>query len=225
MSGADEFAELVAGPDEAIPLDRAWALISAHATPGLDVDAQLARIDDLAAGCPAPTLDALVGHLFGPGGFRGNAADYYDPRNSYLDEVLERRLGIPITLSVLAMEAGRRLGVPLSGVGMPGHFLLRDKVDPTVFVDAFGGGTLLDAAGCERLFQRVHGPGARLDPAWLAPVRRGAIVARLLANLIRTFQERNDQRSLRWALDLRARLPTGDADERRAQLRLRANLN
>ena len=135
------------------------------------------------ASCPAATLDALVTHLFVELGFAGDQHDYYDPRNSYLDEVLTRRRGIPITLSVLAMTVGRRLGVELAGVGMPGHFLLRDEAAPDVFVDAYHGGATLDRAGCADLFHRVHGPGTTFHDAFLEPVGTLDIVARMLANL------------------------------------------
>ncbi len=224
MEATDRFAALVALPDAAIPLDRTALLIAAHADPSLDVDDYLGRLDDLAASCPAPTLDRLVVHLFGSGRFAGNRDDYYDPRNSFLSDVLDRRLGIPISLSVLAMEVGRRIGVPMSGVGMPGHFLLRDKVDPTVFVDAFHGGQLLDPDGCQRLYRTVAGPGASWDVDWLEPVPRLSILARLLANLKGIFQERRDAVSLRWVLALRALLP-GLEGERAELARLMAPYN
>ncbi len=142
MEHGERFAELVRRPDEEIPLDLAWALLTAHAHPSSDPDDLMAQLDDLAAGVRVPTLDGLRHHLFVDQGFIGNREDYYDVANSYLDDVLDRHLGIPITLSVLTMEVGRRVGVPVAGVGLPGHFLLRDKVDPDVFVDAFRGGAL-----------------------------------------------------------------------------------
>ena len=108
------FAALVEGPESALPLDEAALLIADHAYPELDVAAQLARLDALALSCFAPTLDALVEHLFVDENFHGNADDYYDPRNSFLNDVLDRRVGIPITLSVLTMEVGRRIGVPVA---------------------------------------------------------------------------------------------------------------
>lgn len=222
MEHRERFTDAVRRPDEEIPLDLAWALVTAHAHPMVDPDGLLVRLDDLAAGCRAPTLDGLMAHLFAEQGFTGNRDDYYDPRNSYLDEVLDRRLGIPITLAVLTMEVGRRLGVPVAGVGMPGHFLLRDRVDPEVFVDPFRGGAVLGRDDCAALFRRLHGPSAELDPAWLEPIDRSAIVARILANLARVFQHRRDGAGLLWARDLQAQLPTGDP---RARLRLRAGLN
>ncbi len=125
MTATDAFIALVQGPENALHLDHAALLLAAHAEPGLDVGAQLDRIDDLAARCPAPTLDGVRGLLFEDMGFSGDTEYYSDPRNSLLDQVLDRRLGIPISLSVLMMEVGRRVGVPLEGVAMPGHFLVR----------------------------------------------------------------------------------------------------
>jgi regulator of sirC expression with transglutaminase-like and TPR domain len=225
MEATERFRALVELPEAALPLDEAALLVAAHASPGLDVDAYLARLDDLAASCPAPTLDALVTHLFRRGGFRGNRDDYYDPRNSMLSDVLDRRLGIPITLSVLAMEVGRRLGVPLWGVNMPGHFLLRDKVDPTVFVDPFHGGRLLDAAGCARLYRRLAGAGAAWDDSWLEPVGRWSILARLLGNLTRIYQHRHQYEDLRWVMELRSALPGAGPAERAELARLMAPYN
>src|SRR5829696_7811715 len=152
------FLALFSRPDASLPLDEVALCIAAHADPDVDIAANLARLDDLAEKCPAPTLDALVTHLFRTEGFAGNRADYYDPRNSFLHEVLDRRLGIPITLSIVVLEVGRRLGVPLSGVGLPGHFLVRDKVDDRVFIDPFHGGRLLDESACRRLHATLAGP-------------------------------------------------------------------
>jgi regulator of sirC expression with transglutaminase-like and TPR domain len=152
--------------------------------------------------------------LFVDLGFAGNTRDYYDPRNSFLNDVLDRRTGIPITLALLAMEVGRRVGVPLVGVSMPGHFLLRHLHDGSLFVDPFGRGRLLDRAGCEAAFHSVHGDSAPFDPAFLEPVDAHAIVGRLLANLRATFSARTDRRALAWTLRLRTLVPGIPAEER-----------
>ena len=206
----ERFTELVNLDDASIPLDEVALRVAAHAFAQLDVRQELARIDHLASKCSEPTLHGLVRLLFRDQGFAGNRGDYYDPRNSFLNEVLNRRLGIPLTLSLLLMEVGRRLGVPLDGVGMPGHFLVRDKVDPAVFVDAFGGGALLDSNGCERLFQSVQGAGRLLDPEFLVPIPRAAIASRLLSNLRAIYAQRRDTASLSWVTRLRTRLPDAD---------------
>lgn len=210
------FAELMAGPDAALPLDEVALLIAAHVRPGLDHGAELARLDRLAAGVRAPTLDTLRHHLFVELGFTGNRGDYYDPDNSCIDQVVRRRLGIPITLSVVMMEVGRRLGVPMAGVSMPGHFLVRDKVDPDVFIDPFDGGAVLDVRACEQRFHDVHGSDARFDTRFLEPVSRRAIVARILANLDAIATARSDRPMLEWVTRLRASMPgAGEEHQRR----------
>jgi regulator of sirC expression with transglutaminase-like and TPR domain len=217
------FAELMARP--AVPLDEAALCVAAVAQPGLDVDAQLVRLDELAAGVAPPTLAGLVGALFGTGRFAGNAADYYDPRNSYLDQVIDRGLGIPITLAVVAIEIGRRVDVPLDGVGMPGHFLVRDRREPTTFVDAFNGGHLLDIDGCHALFTRSMGRPAPWHDAYLAPVGAATIVERMISNLRLVFQRRHDRDALRWVMRLRVRCPGATDDDRAELKRLMADLN
>jgi regulator of sirC expression with transglutaminase-like and TPR domain len=198
------FAELVARVDEEIPLDEAALLIAAHARPELDVAAELGRLDELAAGCKEPTLDGLTHHLFDELGFRGNTEHYQDPDNSYLDQVVRRRLGIPITLSVLTMEVGRRLGVPLDGVGMPGHFLVRHRAEPGTFLDPFEGGRRLDAAGCQDIFTALGGTG--WQDSYLAPIGARAILARMLLNLQGVFLP-GSLRSAAWVLELRLTIP------------------
>src|SRR3954471_10527087 len=104
MDPTARFVELVSGPETALPLDEAWYLVSAHARPELALDDVRSRLDELAAGVTSPTLDAVVGVLFEKEGFGGNTADYYDPDNSFLDQVLERHRGIPLSLSMLTIE-------------------------------------------------------------------------------------------------------------------------
>jgi regulator of sirC expression with transglutaminase-like and TPR domain len=212
------FTLAVADPAGLLPLDEATLCVAAVLDPPVDVEANLEVLDALAGSCPAPTLDSLVRHLFGAAGegFRGNRDDYYDPRNSLVHEVLRRRVGIPITLCIVAMEVGRRLGVPMDGVGMPGHFLLRDKVDPTVFCDPFHGGRFLDAAGCERLFRSTVGTERPWFPGFLDPVPRPAIVARVLANLQQVYERRQDLPALGRVARLRLAMPDLPVAERAA---------
>lgn len=215
MDPTECFVELVNGPEAALPLDEAGLLIAAHAKPELDVAGHLARLDALAEEVREPTLDGLRRLLFRDLGFAGNEDDYYDPRNSYLDDVLERRTGIPISLAIVMMEVGRRVAVPLSGVSMPGHFLVRDKVDPEVFIDPFARGIVLDRRGCRLRFHGVHGVTATFDPAFLEPVGRRAIVDRMLANLEAIAGTRSDRAMLAWVLRLRASMPGAAEDVRR----------
>ena len=207
----ERFAAVVSGPEPELALDEAALLVAAHADPDVDVDVELGRLDGLAEQVSEPTLTGVRRLLFRDLGFSGNAVDYYDPRNSYLHEVLERRTGIPISLAVVLMEVGRRLSVPLDGVSMPGHFLVRDKVDPDVFVDPFARGAILDRAGCEARFHDVHGADARFDPAFLEPVGRRVIVTRMLANLEGIAGRRGDTAMLEWVWQLQAALPTAPA--------------
>lgn len=225
MDGIDgttaQFRSLVARPEEYIPLDEAAMLIAAHAYPDLDVDLEVARIDELAAACPHDDLDGLTRFLFVDQGFAGDRVDYHDPRNSFLNDVVRRRLGMPITLAVVAIEVGRRVGVPVVGVGMPGHFLLRYGA---VLLDPFEGGRRLDASDCEALLRRVAGPEAQLDAAHLAPVGPRSILARILANLRSSYVARGDAAGVNWASRLRASIPGVGSDELLQLSRILVNL-
>jgi hypothetical protein len=185
MEPRARFVEAVNRPASEVPLDVAALCIAACAHRGLDVDVCLARLDAIAARCPAPTFDAVRTHLFADEGFAGNIDHYDDPENSFLDSVLERRLGIPISLSVLMVAVGARLGVDARGVGMPGHFLVIDGERGDVWCDPFHGGALLDAAGCRRRFETVYGGALAFQRAFLSPTPPTSIVARMLANLER----------------------------------------
>ena len=122
----ERFVAAVNLPAAEVPLDVAALCIAAHAHPGLDIDAWCARLDELGRAMSGADFDELRAHLFEREGFAGNLDHYDDPENSFLDSVIERRLGIPITLSVLMIAVGRRLGIDVQGVGMPGHFLVLD---------------------------------------------------------------------------------------------------
>jgi regulator of sirC expression with transglutaminase-like and TPR domain len=201
------FTELVQRPDDEIPLDEAALLIAAHARPGLDVAAHLARLDDIAADAPAgpePGVAADLAHyLFVDLGFAGNREDYADPANSYLDRVLERRLGIPITLSVLMIEIGRRNSVALRPVGMPGHFLVGGL--PGEWFDPFNAGVRLDLAGCARRFAETQGR-ARLLPEHLEPTPHRRVVERMLGNLQQVFVPERSPDAV-WVTRLHLALP------------------
>jgi len=227
----DRFAELVRGPEARCRLDLGALLIAAHARHDLDVDEQVARLDAIAAGVGGSvdavagaggSVDAVAEHLFGREDFRGDDEDYANPANSLLDEVLDRRRGIPITLSVLFIEVARRAGVPLQGVGMPGHFLVGTG-DPDRFVDPFHQ-TMLDREGCEKLFVSVHGPKARFAERYLDPVGPRAVLARMLTNLQRSFVGRGDRGGALWSQCLRVLVPGATvADRRQLAAMLAAN--
>jgi regulator of sirC expression with transglutaminase-like and TPR domain len=146
-------------------------------------------------------------------GLRGNERDYHDPRNSFLNEVLERRLGIPISLSVVWMEVARRAGLPLDGVGFPGHFLAK-YVSPggtAIFVDAYNGGEMLSADECVARYRARTG-GRDLDRRYLAAVSPRQILARMLHNLRRIYLERRDDVRAYWVLDRLLVLAPGQAE-------------
>jgi len=209
MDATERFTALVQRADGEIPLDEAALLIAAH-DHHVDVKVELERLDALAHEAPMGA-DALVAYLFSELGFAGNAVDYGDPRNSYLDEVVRRRLGLPITLSLLVIEVGRRRDLALEGVGMPGHFLVR--ADAATFYDPFHGGERLDEDGCRRVFARAQ-PDATFQDRYLAPIGARAILARMLANLVHTFVQREPSSAV-WALRLRLRVPGVPPAERR----------
>lgn len=210
----DRFAELVRGPEADCRLDLGAVLVAAHARRDLDVDDELARLDDLAAGCSEPTLHGVVQHLFRDQGFQGDADDYGNPRNSLIDSVLDRRRGIPISLSIVMLEVARRLHVPVEGVGMPGHFLVRDRVDRDVFVDPFWQ-VQLDREGCEKLFRAVHGEDARFRDEYLEPVGTRATLSRVLTNLRRSYTTVGDRTGALWSQCLRVLIPGATAKDRR----------
>jgi len=210
----DRFAELVRGPEDECRIDIGSFLIAAHAHRDLDVDEQLHRLDDLATGCPTPTVEGVCEHLFGAVGLRGDTDDYKNPRNSLLNVVLDRRQGIPITLSVVVMEVGRRLGLDLAGVGMPGHFLVRDRDDPESFVDPFNQ-SQLDREGAEKLFTVIHGADAKFEERFLDPVGPRAIMARIVTNLQRSYVGRGDRSAALWAQCLRVVVPGTTVGDRR----------
>ncbi|MGH9277932.1 MAG: SirB1 family protein [Acidimicrobiales bacterium] len=209
------FAELVQRPEPDVRLDEAALLIAAHAYPDLDLDAELGALDTLAAGCPEPTFDGWRRYLFDDLGFSGDVEHYYDPANSFLNEVVRRRVGLPITLSVLGMEVGRRLGVPLAGVGMPGHFLLQHLTDPPVWVDPFGHGRVLDVEACEQRFHVVNGASTPFLRSYLDPVGPREILGRMLSNLKAIYASRGNLEGLAWVFALRLSIPGTPALERR----------
>ena len=222
----ERFVELVARPESLVPLDEAAMLIAAQSRPGVDVSAGLAALDAIAAGCPGRRFLDWHRHLFDELGFRGNAADYYDPANSWLDRVLERRVGIPITLTVIGVEVGRRLELDVWPVAMPAHVLIGH---PDGWVDAFSGGAMLDVEGCRAQFDALVGRTMPFDERFLAPAGAHAILARMLANLRAIHIARRDDVALAGVLAMRVALPDATEEDRdelaRATARAAARLN
>ena len=211
---ADPFAELVSREDDRIELARACLQIAEDAYPGLDVDGYVGEVERFAkrlrARCAIDALAedriiALNEFLFDDLGFGGNTDDYYDPRNSYLNEVIDRRTGIPITLSVLYMEIGRRIGLPFEGVSFPGHFLVRLPLrGGTLVLDPFAGGVPQPEAELRERLKRViprealgSVPVAELPlDKFLEPASNRQILARLLRNLKGVYREKDQPERL-----------------------------
>ena len=199
------FAQVMDATD--IALDEACLAISDTVQRPIDEIDWLAALDLLAGECPTPTPDGLARHLFGDLAFRGNTESYYDWRNSCLDRVIETRRGIPITLSVLMIEVGRRLGVRLVGVGMPSHFLVRSVDEPGRFFDPFAGGAELDRDGARELFERLTRGQAPWREEYLEPTLAQHVVIRILNNLRSIFTARSDDLRLALVMQLRSKIP------------------
>jgi regulator of sirC expression with transglutaminase-like and TPR domain len=187
------FTEAVSGPENRLDLGRAALFIAGEAYPGLDILRYVAKLEAMAAAvrpgvtttdAPILKIEHLNAYLFEERGFRGNTQEYYDPRNSFLNDVIDRRLGIPITLSVVYMEVGRRVGMPLQGVGMPGHFIMK-YADPEedIYIDPFNRGRILSHEACEELLHDVYGEPVPFQETFLAPVSKKQILSRILMNL------------------------------------------
>jgi regulator of sirC expression with transglutaminase-like and TPR domain len=191
----DRLARLVEG--ERFDLAEANLLLCAEARDGLDMASALAHVEGLAR----LARDAGVVPVLRDQGFRGAHEDYDDPRNSLLDTVLERRRGIPIALATLALAVARRVGVPMAGVGMPGHFVLADLSGATPeYIDPFGGWRRLDVADCAELVARTTGLPFRAEH--LAPVSDRAVLARTLLNLRGSYLRRRRPVAALWTVEL-----------------------
>ena len=191
----------VAERDEEIDLARAALHVAMEERPALDVEAYVSRLDALAASV-APEVaafrspvDALarMHELFARERFRGNEMDYFDPANSFLDQVLERRVGIPLTLSIVYLEIAWRCGLPVAGVGFPGHFLVK-YVEPggDHFIDPFEGARSITVAELRGRMSRMFGANAVLRPEHLAAATKRDMLVRLNANLKTVYTDRGD---------------------------------
>ncbi len=218
----ERFAALVAPGRVRIPLAEAVLWIAKQEYPDLDVEACVDRFDELAeaarrrihAGSGDETVERLNDFLFREIGFAGDTESYEDPRNSYLNEVLDRRRGIPISLSLVYTEVGQRLGLPVAGVGFPGHFLVKWAGDPEVLVDAFFG-KVISRDECAGRLRASFGPGAQLDDRMLAPAAPREILARWLRNLKQNHLGRGDLERALGAVDRILLVTPDDAAELR----------
>ncbi len=207
LSPRSRFAAVVEKPDDAIDLAEAALLVAAEEYPQLTVPTYLRRLDLLAErvkdrlsdeSAPLLVLEEMGEVLFRQETFRGNVEAYYDPRNSFLNDVLDRGLGIPLTLSIVYLEVGWRLGLPLAGVNFPGHFLVRFEGEALrVTVDPFQGGRLRFEDEMQELLDRLYGGMVRMRPEFLRAASRKDMLVRLLSNLKGIyFNTRDDARAL-----------------------------
>ncbi len=211
----DELAAVLAAGDPP-DLGRAALTIARIGYPALEPDPYLAELDTLASAAaarvrpgapPDEAVRAVSGYLFRERGFRGNDEDYYDPRNSFLNDVLIRRTGIPITLAVVLIETSARVGVRVEGVGFPGHFLVRAPGERgPVLLDPFAGGRLVAEQELLARLQALAGPEGRtitrLPRDAVEATATPAILARMLRNLLRIYLERDDPRHALDTVDL-----------------------
>ena len=205
-----ELAEALSRSDGRIDLARAALAIARWEYPGLDTEAYLEQLDGLARAVDGTRrspdalgrLHRLREYLFVEQGFAGNRDDYYDPRNSFLNDVLDRRQGIPITLSLVLMEVGKRLGLHIEGIGLPGHFIAGARLgDSQILLDPFNGGALVTPEECAELVGSVLGRPVTLQPEHYAPVTGRQMVSRMLANLKGAYWRRKQWDRVVGAID------------------------
>jgi regulator of sirC expression with transglutaminase-like and TPR domain len=232
------FAALVRSEieDERVDLLRAALTFARVEDPGLDIEHYVRRVDELAARVskknqdpddPAQIIAALNGVLFREEMFRGNTVDYYSPRNSFLHDVLDRRLGIPITLALVYMEVARRVSFQLFGVGMPGHFLLKhyDVDGHSILIDAFERGSIVTEEDCRQKLDSIYSGQLALQPEFLLPVTRRQMLTRMLNNLRSVYLSQRDFRRAVQIVDLILVIYPRSPEDMKQRAVLRYNLD
>ncbi|MBW4459231.1 MAG: tetratricopeptide repeat protein [Nodosilinea sp. WJT8-NPBG4] len=189
-------------PTAQVSLARAALYIAQEDYPHLVVNDYLAMLDRMAETLqqrlpqdryPLKIIGAINDYLFSELNFSGNSVDYYDPRNSFLNDVLERRVGIPITLSLVYLELADRIGFPMAGVSMPGHFLIRPTVEEMdVFVDPFNRGEILFEQDCRERLKQMFGDPSQLEPQHLVSITPATFLVRILTNLKLIYLQNRD---------------------------------
>ncbi|MFZ0964430.1 MAG: transglutaminase-like domain-containing protein [Terriglobia bacterium] len=195
-----EFARYLARPAEKVRLDEAALLLARTEYPALDISAQLERLDALAARAkcdprqsPHDNIANLNRLLFEEEKFTGNEEDYDDPRNSYLNDVLDRKAGIPITLALVYQEVARRCGLPVVGVGFPGHFLAKYlAASEEILLDPYHGGAILTLQDCEEKLKAQFGEETEFRPSFLAVSPPKQTLTRMLNNLKGAYFRRKE---------------------------------
>lgn len=205
------FYQEVRQPDAQINLEKAALYIAQEEYPNLDVDEYLNALDTMAddireqlpiESYPLKILKTINHYLYEDLGFVGNTEDYYDPGNSFLNDVIDRRTGIPITLSLVYLAIAQRLDFPMVGIGMPGHFLIRPiQEDMDIFVDAFGQGEILFPQDCQDRLNQMAGQTVEMQPQFLSAVTPQQFLARMLTNLKATYLDRGDMEKVLAAIE------------------------
>jgi regulator of sirC expression with transglutaminase-like and TPR domain len=218
-----DFERLVKRPEPAFDLARAALLVAAESDPNVDVDGTIHTLDSWAEQLRSQLqpgwnnlqkLARLRSFLFEELGFKGDHQDYYSPRNSLLHDVMERRCGIPLTLSIIFMELGWRVGMPFEGVGFPGHFLVRLTGEPRdLLLDPYQHGTSVHEEDCRRMIRDVSGGKLELRDEFLHSVTKHDMIARLLMNLKGAYLRVNDDEKALAAVDRLLLLHPEDAEE------------
>ncbi|MCU0565252.1 MAG: SirB1 family protein [Oculatellaceae cyanobacterium Prado106] len=196
------FYQEINQPDEQIDLAKAALYLAQEEYPDLDPEDYLNALDTLATEVaerlpgtryPLRIIQTINQYLYEDLGFTGNAEQYYDPRNSYLNQVIDRRTGIPITLSLVYLEVAQRLDFPMVGVGMPGHFMIRPAIEEMqIFVDPFHKGETMFAEDCQERLSEIYGRPMELRPEFMEPVGSRYFLARMLTNLKAIYLSQGD---------------------------------
>lgn len=221
-------------PDEKIDLAASALLVAAGEYTDLDIQRELGHLDALASAAKRrltgerdalADANALSRYLFDEVGFRGNRDAYYEPQNSYLNDVLARRLGLPLTLSLLYIEVGKRLGLGFEGVGMPGHYLVRHREETRLCIDPFNSGVLLSEDECAARLRETMGRADLVwDPNYLRPIGNRDTLVRMLRNIKQAYLRLDDAMRMIRTIDYLLALQPSLAEERRDRGLLRYRL-
>ena len=222
-----KFSQIASLPDQQVDLARGALLIAAAAYPDMDESLYLERLDrmasmvkgDMTADISPADIIIRINHLlFDEKKFRGNREKYYDPDNSFLNRVLDRKTGIPITLSLIYMEIAGRLGLDVRGIGLPGHFIVAlYPVTKIIYIDPFNRGKILSVDDCLELVRTHMGETVASDHNWLRPIDRKELLARMLRNLKLIYAQQDNDimlfKMIHWILTLQPDAP-GELRER-----------
>lgn len=200
LRALQSFREMAALDEETLPLDRTALVIALEEYPDLDLQSYLRRLDMFAARAealigldhnPVNVIESINEVLFVQEGLRGNEEDYFDPRNSYLNQVLDRRLGIPISLSVIYMEVAKRINFKVQGIGFPEHFLMKHVAgNQEIIIDAFSHGRILTLNDCQELLDKFHNGAIQVNASLLQSMGKRAILTRMLYNLKGVYSQK-----------------------------------